>query len=194
MTQSAPRRPSFRSSATDRPADRPASPKAAAYRESMRDDMITALAELAALDAPAVAGFHIPPVREVVSAGVCSGEIDDMRDALGRIRELVRAARRTATASAAAALVPDRLYETPDGEIYRTVMSGAGNMYAKVWTDEGWEYDAPAIRRIRPEHRMTVERALELSLHLGRCIRCAALLTAEESVARGIGPVCITKI
>ena len=99
--------------------------------------------------------------------------LDDLRELRGQVRDARRTARRQATADDAAALVADRLYERA-GEIYRTVLSGAGNLYAKIWTGEGWEYAAGAIRDLRPEHRMSVERAKELSIRFARCIRCGA--------------------
>jgi Family of unknown function (DUF6011) len=195
---SAPHRPSFDNHRpVPRSTERPASTKAAAFWESLRDDMITALAELAALDASAVARFAIPAEPEYLDAATCSADIDTMRADLPEIRGLVREARRAGARSTAraiaGALEPDRLYEV-DGEIYRTVLSGAGNLYAKIWTTDGWDYAAGAIRYIRPEHRMSIERAKELSIKFARCIRCGAALTADKSVEQGIGPICITKI
>ena len=187
---SAPRRPRLSG-----PSARLATDSAAAYWASLRADLTDLLVEAAGLgvDHPA----YVPPVRAELLADDASAEIDamldDLRELRGQVRDARRTARRQATADDAAALVADRLYERA-GEIYRTVLSGAGNLYAKIWTGEGWEYAAGAIRDLRPEHRMTVERAVELSIRIGRCIRCGALLTAEESVTRGIGPVCITKI
>lgn len=188
MTQSASSRPSFN-------RVRLASDNAAAYWASLRADLTDLLVQAAGLGVEHPA--YVPPVRAQLPADECSAEIDAMLDALRELRGLVRDAQRTArrqaTAADAAELEADRLYERA-GEIYRTVLSGAGSLYAKIWTGEGWEYARGAIRDLRPEHRMSVERAKELSVRFGRCIRCGALLTAEESVERGIGPVCITKI
>ena len=192
MTQSAPRRPSFDHD-TYRPTGRPASTRALAFWESLRGDLVALIVEgaNAGLDVDTIT---VPVVSDYPLAAVVSTEIDSMRATLATLRDTLRAARRAGTASAAAQLVADRLYEV-DGEIFRTFESrSTGNLYAKIWTDEGWEYAAGAIRRIRPEHRMTVERAVELSVRFTRCIRCGADLTAAESVERGIGPVCITKI
>ena len=192
MTTSGPRRPSFDSR---RPAVRLASDKAAAFWASLRADLTDLLVEAARLGVEHPA--YVPPVRATLPADECSEEIDAMLDALRELRSLIptarRTARRQATTDDAAALVPDRLYER-DGEIYRTVLSGAGNLYAKIWDGEGWAYAAGAIRDLRPEHRMTRERAIELSCRIGHCIRCGTLLTAKQSVERGIGPICITKI
>jgi len=194
---SAPHRPSFDN---DRPAPRfegrPASTAAAGFWNNLRDDLIGLLAELTA-EGIAFPMPNIPVHPDDLSADRCSAEIDQMKDDLRELRALAREARRsgarTAAVAAAGALEADRLYEV-DGEIYRTVLSGAGNLYAKIWTTDGWDYAAGAIRSIRPEHRMSIERAKELSIKFARCIRCGAALTADKSVEQGIGPICITKI
>lgn len=196
MTSSAPRRPSFNPYTSDRrPAATgyPASTKALAYWESLRGDLVALIVEATNASIP-VEAITIPAVADEPLAAIVSSEIDYMRDAIRVLRDALRDARRAGAASGYGQLVADRLYEV-EGEIYRTFTSrSTGNLYAKIWTDEGWEYAAGAIRRIRPEHRMTVERAIELSVRFTRCIRCGADLTAAESVERGIGPVCITKI
>ena len=188
MTQSSPRRPQLN-------RVRLASDRAASFWASLRADLTDLLVEAAGLGVEHPA--HVPPVRAELSADECSAEIDamldDLRELRGQVRDAQRTARRQATAADAAELEADRLHERA-GEVYRTVRSGAGSLYAKIWTGEGWEYARGAIRDLRPEHRMSVERAKELSVRFGRCIRCGALLTADESVERGIGPVCITKI
>ena len=200
---SAPRRPSFGSDRPARPAPpaftgRTASPRAEAFWSSLREDLAALVAELTALGQPPA--IVVPADVEVLPAEQASHEIDEMLAGVRALRVVLREAQRMATrtadaaaGAAADALVADRLYEV-DGEVYRTVLSGAGNLYAKIFTDEGWEYAAGAIRKIRPEHRMTVERAIELSARFARCIRCGAELTDPTSVERGIGPVCITKI
>lgn len=191
MTQSAPRRPSF----DTRPVTtgRPASTRALAYWESLRGDLVALVVEAANASLPTDT-ITVPVVAGSPLAAIVSDEIDSMKATISAIRDTLRAARRYAPTSTGTQLVADRLYEV-DGEIYRTFTSrSTGNLYAKIWTDEGWEYAAGAIRHIRPEHRMTVERAIELSVRFTRCIRCGADLTAAESVERGIGPVCITKI
>jgi hypothetical protein len=190
MTSSAPRRPSFDSG---RPSGRPASTKALAYWESLRGDLVALIVEAANAEIDGVDYVQVPAVADEPLADTVSSEIDYMREVIRGLRDGLRDARRSGTRRAAAQLEADRLYER-DGEIYRTVLSGAGNLYAKIWTDDGWDYAAGAIRDLRPEHRMTVERAEELSVRFGRCIRCGRVLTAEESVARGIGPVCASKI
>lgn len=46
---------------------------------------------------------------------------------------------------------------------------------------------------IKPEHRMTLDEAKEYGKVTGTCCNCGRLLTNEESIANGIGPICATK-
>lgn len=185
------------------PVARPASPKAERFWTSLREDLTDLLIEAAALGVSTT--VSAPADVDELSAEQASAEIDEMLDDLRALRAELGSARRAARDAdrasarqvpASGALVADRLYETPDGEIYRTYESREGNIYVKIWTTDGWDYEGArgALRRIRPEHRMTVERAKELSLQWSQCIRCGAELTNAVSVERGIGPVCITKI
>lgn len=64
-------------------------------------------------------------------------------------------------------------------------------------TETGWivpidfEYAKGAIYDILPEHRMSLDRAKELTIRYGRCIVCTRHLKAAKSVEQGMGPVCI---
>lgn len=55
-------------------------------------------------------------------------------------------------------------------------------------------YEAGAMARISPDDRMTVEEAADFGRLYGFCVRCGATLTDEESIARGMGPICAGKI
>jgi hypothetical protein len=46
---------------------------------------------------------------------------------------------------------------------------------------------------ITAEHRMTLDEAKEYGKVTGTCCNCGRLLTNEESIAAGIGPICATK-
>lgn len=61
---------------------------------------------------------------------------------------------------------------------------------AAVW----FEYAPGAVRRITPDHRMTLDQCAEFGLLFGTCCVCARELTNPKSIARGIGPVCEKKI
>lgn len=87
-----------------------------------------------------------------------------------------------------------------DGEIYKVqhAVHGSGRQYAKQLVGEGsdwsFEYAAGAIRKLRPEHRMTLEEAKEFGALYGTCCVCGRTLTRESSIAEGIGPVCSGKV
>jgi hypothetical protein len=53
-----------------------------------------------------------------------------------------------------------------------------------------FEYAPGVIKRLRPHHKMSIERAEELTIRYGRCLVCGRRLKTAESVKRGIGPVC----
>jgi hypothetical protein len=52
-------------------------------------------------------------------------------------------------------------------------------------------YERGAIYNIKPEDKMSFNRAKELMIKYGRCIVCGHRLKVAVSVERGIGPVCI---
>lgn len=99
------------------------------------------------------------------------------------------------------------VYELPTGEIYVVKPTRDGQrLYAKRMVehhgdrlvesgdhrhDIEFEYERGGIARIRPEHRMSVTRAKELTIRYGKCINCGRKLRNGVSVERGIGPVYI---
>jgi len=113
----------------------------------------------------------------------------------------------------AAPEVTEGMYRNPEtGDIFKIqrAVHGSGNLYAKILVvDQPWErdaagtvitegeshfdYTAGAIRKIRPEWRMTVDQAREFGALYGVCCRCSKTLTKEESIEAGIGPVCAGK-
>lgn len=54
-----------------------------------------------------------------------------------------------------------------------------------------FQYEAGAIFRILPEHRMDLERAKSITIKYGHCLVCGRRLKDAGSVEHGIGPVCI---
>jgi len=93
--------------------------------------------------------------------------------------------------------VSEGMYEM-NGNVYRVKLSGAGRLYAMllVITDGVGSFDyAPGIiNRLRSEHRMTLERASQLSVQYHFCIRCVTELTKKSSIAQGMGDICAGKI
>lgn len=85
-----------------------------------------------------------------------------------------------------------------DGEYYRVLRAvhGSGNLYAKVFDPETqrFEYARGAMRKLRPEHKVTEEQAKAFGAAYGRCVRCAKVLTKDESKERMMGDVCAGKM
>lgn len=90
-----------------------------------------------------------------------------------------------------------------NGQIYRVQVAvhGSGYLYAKVLVPPTRTGGKPHFRRapsalykLRPEHRMTPEQAAEFGALYGFCVVCGRTLTDEDSISRGIGPVCAGKV
>lgn len=82
-----------------------------------------------------------------------------------------------------------------DGTVYKVqrAVHGSGRLYAKVLTETGFTYAPGAVRKLGPEHKMSLEQAREYGRLYGRCVRCHKELTDEDSIEAGIGPVCQNK-
>lgn len=92
-----------------------------------------------------------------------------------------------------------------DGQIYKVTRAiyGSGQLYARMVT-VATDYDGHpvvamrmakgVVAKLTQADRMTVAEAAAFGHLYGICIRCAATLTDEESIKRGLGPVCATKI
>jgi hypothetical protein len=133
-----------------------------------------------------------------------------MADVSGWIDWLKRQPRDTGSADATPAqasvtATEPGVYELPDGTIYVVKPNREKTrLYAKRLveidgdrlTETGtvvqidFVYEAGAIYKIQPEHKMPYERARELTVRYSRCIVCGRHLKAAQSVDRGIGPVC----
>jgi Family of unknown function (DUF6011) len=90
-----------------------------------------------------------------------------------------------------------------DGEVYKVIIAvhGSGRLYAKrlvMATDGtgpvGYETARGMVHKLTQADRMTQLEAAAFGHLYGICVRCAATLTDENSIARGMGPVCATKI
>lgn len=108
--------------------------------------------------------------------------------------------------------VTEGMYCTPDGVVFKVQVAhhGSGQLYAKqlVKLDEpkavrgketlyGFTYVPGAIKRLRPEWKMTLADAAAWGKLYGCCIRCGAVLTDDSaggSIEMGIGPVCSGKM
>lgn len=90
----------------------------------------------------------------------------------------------------------DGIYRDEDGTIWKVqeARQGSGRLYAKRLDEDGtFTYVPGAIHTLRADQRMTAEQAREYGALYGRCCACGRDLTDEDSIARGIGPVCARK-
>lgn len=72
---------------------------------------------------------------------------------------------------------------------------GSGHMYAKQLVVDApgsahFEFASGAIRKITPDHKVSLEEAASFGRIYGVCCNCGATLTDENSIEAGIGPVC----
>lgn len=67
-----------------------------------------------------------------------------------------------------------------------------GRLYAKKLdpATKKWSFEKGAIHNLQPQTRVSLELAKAYGLKTGRCLMCGRELTAPESVAQGIGPIC----
>lgn len=89
-----------------------------------------------------------------------------------------------------------------DGTIYKVqhAVHGSGKQYAKRLVPGApgeratFEYAPGVVNRLRPEHRMTMDQAREFGALYGTCCQCGRVLTNEDSIEAGIGPICASKL
>lgn len=99
-----------------------------------------------------------------------------------------------------------------DGEIYKVQLAvhGSGFPYAKrlvklaepvtiirrgkeIVKTHDFEIAKGMQFKLKPEHKMSFDEAKEWGALYGACCVCGITLTAEDSIERGIGPVCASK-
>jgi hypothetical protein len=99
--------------------------------------------------------------------------------------------------------ITEGMYRNPETEeIFKVqrAVHGSGHLYAKILLpgDEFGEsaqfaYAAGAIRKLRPEWKLSLEDAKAWGALYGSCCCCGRTLTDEKSIADGIGPICAGK-
>lgn len=81
-----------------------------------------------------------------------------------------------------------------EGTIYKVQVAkqGSGRLYAKKLTDGVFVYEGRSggFRLLSAETLVDLETAAAYGRLYGVCCRCGADLTDEDSIERGIGPVC----
>jgi hypothetical protein len=86
------------------------------------------------------------------------------------------------------------------GEVYKVKRAnGSGQPYASVLVPGvdgaggSFTYVKGMTYKIKPEHKMTIEQAKAHGALYGQCAACGRLLSNDESIELGIGPVCRDK-
>lgn len=99
--------------------------------------------------------------------------------------------------------VPEGIHalDQADGSIevrkVQVAKNGSGRKYGKVLdADTGrWDYAGQrGLRGLSDDTLMTREQAERFGALYGMCGVCGATLTDEDSIERGIGPVCATRV
>ena len=130
------------------------------------------------------------------------GKLTERQEAAARSMHAKCIARAAAREEAKNIPAPDvGFYCTSDGTFYRVQSNKAKtNVYAKeLQTSQGgrpfWKYVGRLpFAKLGKDVRLTKEQAAEFGHTHGSCLICMRELTDEESVARGIGPVCATRL
>jgi hypothetical protein len=163
-----------------------------AYLGSLRTDWQRAEDELALLTSR-------EPLRPAWVDPATKSEASDMIGkgvaAIGTARAASRVARERSRTVTEGMWIVGTLGE--DGaEVYKVqqAVHGSGRLYAKLLTDEGFVFAPGVLRHLTEQGRkMTAEEGRQYGQLYGVCCRCGAQLTDEESIARGLGPVCASK-
>lgn len=86
-----------------------------------------------------------------------------------------------------------------NNSIYQ-IRQGLHSRRLQVWTinrdHNGFDYDTTkqsVLFELVPENRLTLTKAIELSVQFGCCVHCGRALTRATSVARGMGATCAGK-
>lgn len=125
---------------------------------------------------------------------------DKQVDAVARCKDRDEArakvqAERVETAEVAVTVKPG--WYVLDGVVYKVQIAvhGSGRPYAKrldvIAGERGeWVYEAGAIRLLVDAAPLMEEEARRFGSLYGVCVVCGAVLTDEQSISEGIGPVC----
>ena len=75
---------------------------------------------------------------------------------------------------------------------------GSGKPYAKALVEDGdggwvFEYTPGAVRNLTEDTLLPIEEAQKFGHTFGVCCACGRVLTDENSIAAGIGPICADK-
>lgn len=94
------------------------------------------------------------------------------------------------------ATVPEGMHRL-DGVVYKVqrAVHGSGRPYAKALAQDehggfSFEYAAGVVKRLSEDTLMTLDQAKQFGALYGTCCACGRVLTNEESIEAGIGPIC----
>lgn len=134
-------------------------------------------------------GVHADLTDAAKVSSLNGGTASTLIDSLVKIR----VAKCAQTGSKAEVAVTEvGLYEVDEHTVAEVVKSQNARLYAKKYDLANGEsvYTPGLIFALKPEQKISLERAQELGRINGRCVRCRRTLTQPKSVAAGIGPVC----
>lgn len=79
--------------------------------------------------------------------------------------------------------------------VFKIQETQMGRLFAKKLNETTGKFEgAPGVvNKIQPQTKMTLEAAKHYGKLYGMCMVCGRTLTDEESVTKGIGPVCEEK-
>jgi hypothetical protein len=94
------------------------------------------------------------------------------------------------------AAITEGFYRVGDDFIRVKVSRSSGNPYGMLLNREThkFEYAPGVLKGVSPDNRLTLEDAAAYGINSGYCLICSKELTKEESVKRGIGPVCAKRL
>lgn len=88
-------------------------------------------------------------------------------------------------------------YYKYEGGLYEVCQSKQGHNYAKkLWLKQDkatWEFAPGAMKNFQQWEEANLADMKALGMEYGICMVCGRLLTNEESIAAGIGPVCANR-
>lgn len=95
-------------------------------------------------------------------------------------------------------LAPEGYYHNQIGVFKVVTNQGSGRRYAKQLTKHSdgshtWEFAKGAVARLQVSTKLTQAAAAKFGELYGQCICCLRTLDNEESIALGIGPICLKK-
>ena len=88
------------------------------------------------------------------------------------------------------------MYRDASGIVYRVQKASAGHLYALTLNTGTGKFDfvRGAMGSLDESMRLTLAQCQEIGRAIGRCIVCGARLTDPDSVERGIGRVCASRL